>query len=234
VEWNKFALTPDEILRSGDTITGLRLVRGNDMIVVDQGGNRAEDFLQDSELDAFIILPCFRRVLESCYSGRGSYVRGKVESNLVKFPTLSAVLMAGLMGFDGISTGFVDQKYVAKEATVSDSGETWNLVDSDRVVSCFFDRCTMCTQRRSVFQALSRLFDTVPQGLASESLGYVVGMWPSLGVCPYADLLAEVDRNNAVWTAVSEKMKTIDMLEWYQVGRAVLLTDGFTSGSDSA
>jgi hypothetical protein len=234
VEWNKFALTPDAISRSGDTITGLRLVRGNDMIVVDQGQNRAEDVLQDSELDAFIILPCFRRVFESCYSGRGSYVRGKVKSKLVKFPTLSAVFMAGLMGFDGITTGFVDQKYVTKEATVSDSGETWSLVDSDRVVSCFFDRCPMCTQRRSVFQATSRLFDAVPQGLASESLGYVVGMWLSLGVCTDADLLAEADRNNVVWAAVNEKMKIIDMLEWDQLGRAVLLTDGVTSGSDSA
>jgi hypothetical protein len=234
VEWNKFALAPDVISKSDNSIAGLRLFRGDDMIVVNQSCMRAEDLLEDSELDMHIIFPCFRTVFESCYSGRGSYVRGMVSSKLFKFPTLSAVLMAGLMEFDGISTGFVDEKYVAKEATVSDSGETWNLVDSDRVVSCFFDRCRLCSQRRSVFHAWSALQNAVPQGEPGEVLSYIVGLWLSLGVCPNADLLAEADRNNVVWTAVNEKMKILDMLEWDQMGSAILRTDDLTSQSDSA
>jgi hypothetical protein len=235
VEWNRFELTPDKIMSSADSISGLRLFRGDDMIVVDQSCKRMEDLIEDSELDTHIILPYFRTVIESCYSGRGSCLRGIVASKLRKWPSLSAVLLAGLMGFDGITTGFVDQKYIAKAATVSDSGETWNLVDSDRVVSCFFDRCHMCNLRRSVFQKWSALQDKGPQGiLASEVLGYLVGMWLSLGVCPNADLLAEADRNNVVWTAVNEKMKFFDMLEWDKVGEAVLRTDGLTSEIDRA
>jgi hypothetical protein len=48
VALNKFLLTPDPILRSSNRRTGLRLVRGNGIVVVARGHSQAEDVLQAS------------------------------------------------------------------------------------------------------------------------------------------------------------------------------------------